>query len=118
MKKIVTNFIESIRALMIIRKHPSAFMLTESIFKFVAEANEKDISLITKIAVINAGKSDAPIDIELVHLWAGVGVDTPIKRLEHIRSRLNKVQSLLQKSLDGTLTENDRKEAEIFLDMD
>ncbi len=96
-----------------VKDSPAIFKVVEDIFKFVETTHKEQRPMVTKIVLLNM--ADGTKMGDFVSLWAGIGEENPIDRAKGLKAQTTELKRLLQLSIDGELTNEDKKQVEMVL---
>jgi len=94
-------------------KNMGLFKIVEDIFKFIEITHEKQIPMVSKIALINT--RDGTRYDDFVSLWAGIGECSPIERAKHLKAQNDELKRLLRIASSGVLSKDDKELIDLTL---
>jgi hypothetical protein len=109
MKKIINVF----KLFKLMYSNMGLFKVVEDIFKFVETTHEKQIPMVSKIALINT--RDGTQFSDFVSLWAGIGECSPIERAKHLKAQNDELKRLLKIASKGLISKEDKELIDLTL---
>lgn len=88
------------------RKHPGIFKLIAELFEFAKKTHEEQKPMVTRLTILKMNDDGKYPDY--VSLWAGVGEDNPIQRIEALKAQTEELKRLLSHTRKGELSEGDK----------
>lgn len=99
----------------VLRKYPVLAQMTSEIMEFINTTKEENRPMTKEIKLLNTVGKNAKLS-DFVHLWACTGKGNPAERCRVLAAKSEGLKTYLRVCLDGKLTDENRKEIELFLE--